>query len=412
MAGSIRGRLDCKSAAGGATTTIQTNRNVQAMYATIYNFLANHPNVSLVANHYGNSASGTYLAPPTNTRGIGYWDESTNFGYDAFSVWYFGSALHPWYLFLELPAQQGSTLPNGSKFLGSTAPGSLAPIGMSAAWALNGAGAVASPWAGGTAKAGADARADGSNNRWTDPGGGVWVLPRSNNLYGDNTTNKANSTSLVRIDGGGSGTSLCYNIWADDDSFCVAYDANDANVWSVAGIFRVTPRASLTYPRPYLMLTQTGSLPAVPTSSGGSTTGAADGGGVIMPTGHVGSLVRAWTTDRYATLQANANFQPGNVSGSSLYEEWAIKIAANEASTTNSYGLLGDVDSNMLREAYNVVAANTNVGATRIYLGSATTAAYKYSLKWDGSTTPRTYAGANDAAKRVGVQGAGTATAL
>lgn len=425
MAGNIRGRLDCKSAAGGANTTIQTARNTQAMFATIWNFLdamATAGRITRIASNYGNAASATNLAPPTNTRGVGYWDEAVNFGYDAFGVWRFDNALHPWYLFLELIPSQNNTLPSSSKIDGGTTLNSAA-IGISAAWGLDAGAAVASPWAGGTANAGADARANGTPARWVDPGGGLWVLPRSNMLYGDNVTARSNSCHLVNNSLTSAATSLCYNIWADDDSFLVAFDQNDANAWQVNGIVRMTPRAGLTYPRPYLMANlATGATywpwsPAFSNVIGSITATTPDLGGVIMPTGHTGSQCRGFGIDRLASIQGSVGQQPANVSGSLLYDEFSIKVAASETATTNAFGTLGEIDSAILREAYNVVSATTNGDpgagqATRIFLGSTTTAAYKASLKWNGTTAPRTYAGATDAIKRVGVQGANTATVL
>lgn len=413
MAGDIRARLDCLSAAGGANTTLQTNRNLQAMFTTIWNFLdamATAGRITRIASNYGNAASATNIAPPTNTRGIGYWDEAVNFGYDAFGVWRFDNAAHPFYLFLELAPTQNNAFPSASTIIGSTSYNG-AIIGISVAWGLNAGAAVASPWMGGTANAGADARANGSNVRWADPGGGLWVLPRSNMLYGNAVTNKGNSTTLVFPSGGaGAATNWAYNIWADDDSFIVANDQNNANYWQVAGLVRFTPRTGLTYPRPYCLGCLTANT-VPPWGTIGSVTAASDYGGAIMPDGYTGSPVRPFYTDRYA-CQTSTTYQPSNISGTNLYDEFSMKIVATEASTTNAYGVIGDIDTNFVREAYNIVSANTNTGLTRIFLGSSTTTTVKMSMKWDGSTTPRTYAGATDAIKRVGVQGTNTATVI
>ena len=413
MAGSIRARLDCLSSAGGANTTVQTNRNLQAMFATIWNFLDAMEaagRITRIASNYGNAASAAQIAPPTNTRGIGYWDEAVNFGYDAFGVWRFDNAAHPFYLFLELAPAQGNTLPNQSTILSSVNVFNSI-IGISVAWGLDGGGSPANPWLGGDANVGADARANGSNQRWGDPGGGLWVLPRSNMLYGGAVTNKNNSTSFVHAANSAAwATGVAYNIWADDDSFIVAYDGLNANAWSVNGSIRYTPRTGITHSRPYCLgCLNSGIYP--PWGTIGSTSTASDFGGILMPDGYTASPVRPFYTDRYA-FQTNTTYQPSNIISTNIYDEFSMKAVATEASTTNAYGLCGDIDSNMIREVYNIVSANTNPDKTRIFLGSATTATVKMSMKWDGTTIPRTYAGATDAIKRVGVQGTNTATVI
>jgi len=390
MAGTVRAKLDCRSTAGGASNAIITGRNLQAMFTTIWNLLDSHPNLTRIASNYGNASSATNIAPTTNSRGIGYWDESVNFGYDAFGVWRFNSALWPWYLFLELLPAQSNTISNSGQILGATSS-ALYYIGISAAWGVTAGGAAGNPWAGGTANAGADARA---TTRWTDPGGGVYVLGRSNSLYGTHATNKNNSLNLVRL--GSQNATLDWNVWVDDDSFLVSYDLGGGNAWATSGVVRYTPKSGLTVSRPYAMVTAGNadtSPPATATVIGSLAGNASADGGIIVPDGITGP-VRPFLIDRFANYQASTSYQPSNVSGTPLYDEFPVKaIVSAPLESTALVGEVGYLDPRIIREVYNVPTVNTKPDLSRVFLANTTTtAALKNSLPWDSSTAPRTFA--------------------
>lgn len=412
MAGTIRGRIDCLTSAAGGTTTIQGGRNVQAIFNTIWAFLDAHPNLTRISSYYGDAANHANIAAPTNVRGVGYWDEATNFGTNAFGVWRFNNAAWPWFLMIEFSSATGATLLNSSRMHATTTDSGLFVIGISAAWGKTGGGAAATTgvWGGGTANAGADARA---TTRWTDPGGGIYVLPRSNNLYGTDATNRNNSTRLVTLSTG-SGSPIAFNMWADDDSFMIAHDYGNANTWNASGVFRYVPRAGLTVARPYAMIVDTdggtAQLPWFALSGntanvfGGTAGNSANEGGAIMPDGIPAGPVRPIGLERYQ-VQSSTSFEPTSIDGTASYNEFSIPIwACAPSETTSAMGHLGKLDPVFVREVYNVSSADTNVAQTKAIFGGANALTnIKLVMPWDGVTTPRTYAGATDAIKRVGV---------
>lgn len=409
MAGTARGRIDCLTNATGANTQQQNARNCEAVFRTIWMFLDAHPGCSRIASYYGDATSPGTTAPPTNARGIGYWDEAVNFGRHAFGVWRFNNALWPWYLFLELTTAEGLTYPNGSFMKGLTTDQSNHRIGMSAAWGVTAGSAVGNPWAGGSANAGGDARANGGNARWVDPGGGVYVLPRSNNLYGTHTALKNNSADLYRANQSeGTGTGHAFGVVADDDSIVLFYDFANDNTWSVHGICRYVPRDGLACARPYCMFEQSNTLGFVGQNIYGSTAGTGAGeGGIIMPDAHsaIGAMVRPFAIDRMPA-QSSTTYEPNNVGGTAnVFSEYPYNLFVSATGeTVPSAGPIGKIDPAFLREVYNVGSMDTNAALTRAFPGYSTLlTTTKPSVPWNGITPPRTYAGATDAIKRQGV---------
>lgn len=368
MSGSIRGKVDVLINAGLGT------RNTQEFFKGLYDFLASHPNVDLVARNSG-------LA--SNAGDVGYWDESGPFTENAWAVFRMRETLErPYPVYLQIQ-WAGSTFG-----LSPGSPGSLNGITDSTAVGIQvaiGMGGDQNPWAG-TQTAGAvnDTRA---NPVWKNPAGGTdsYVYPRTNNAGGSFSASRASFTTISQP----SSITARYNILADDDTLIILMDPGDASAWRLyyAGIYDAHPSTGIQ--RAFCSFgSWQNTIPITAGSTFGLPTGTGAQGGLI----HAFAGVRGMMVDRMASM-LTSTLQPENLvnddSGFSMFPEHGVALASAEANLLgqSSSGFAGK--TGFYREVCNVGSGDSSADFLRAAFGSSTTTAIKVTVPWSGLAAPK-----------------------
>ncbi len=360
MSGTKRGSIEHRFHAGSG------QQNQRDCFVACVKFMDSHPGFTRIASSYGTGGTGFDYTGGPNAPGE-----------NAFAVWKATtSTLHYWVLIQWAFNEQFGQAGNGH-------PGSLSSstgqggYGIGIAVALDTTGT--SPWNGGTANAGADAK---GSPVWVANGGTLVVLPRSNGAGG---THAANREACHTIDQD-SPSDLRLQIVGDDDSLIFATDHTNAGKYdNFVYVGPYTPAAGVSAPKPLCMLglsfsgsdwqvtTDVGSLDnsTEPSGGGGAVASPADGPRIVR----LDRLAQVLTTEQ----------QPNGARGS-VNDELPVTIRLRDGQGAGTYGLLGTVP--LLGEIANLATHTGNSDLSRVVLGSATVGQVKVTIPWDGATTP------------------------
>lgn len=361
MAGTVRGKIDCKHASLSGLYV------GQEVFKNLYDLLNSHPNLTRKALYNGKVDA----IPGADGNGTGFWDAPNAFGTGAFAVFTWGTTgLRPFTFDMLIQwtgqAPDPAALPvfyNGV----ATSPYS-GEVGIAVAMSIGG-----DPWGGTTLNDGTDAK---SNPVWVLGGGSdLIVLPASNST--GRTHGVAKSNMAVLFNSGGISPPRV-SMLCDDDFFAFVMDINDAGTASVTTfVGPYTPDATLTVSRPMVLGYQSsGLLPA--DSAYLATYGGAVHTDSIMSGGHE-AVAWARSAPTWATLPGH---QPAEVTG--YRREVEFQVICSE---TTRREFLGIVPGDFMRYTNNLLGVNTNIAKTRAYFSSDT---HVMCLPWDGVTTPGT----------------------
>lgn len=378
MGGTIRGTIDAWTQ---ETTEFQDSSNI---FTTLFNAIEAHPNTTRIALQYGLGGTGT-----------NYWDVASPFGRNCFAVWRMntsGARAWPYYIMMQSANGDGSAATLGA------APGDpctqisgtsnvAGHVVMQVAVGING---DENPWNGSSANDGTDSKGgsaalpvggDGNGTVWRHPdagGSNVLVFPRSSSLGG---SENATMREAMAVYYSTTAVSQRYSIIMDDDSIWITSDPGGGGDVRHTCIGIINPHADLTVDRP-LVAFQMGNI--MPTSTIAETQG-----GVAFPdssdvvTGPVRNVridyPGAWT----AGSQPNPLFIP------SQYDLTPLTLRIEEPPINGIIGNFGASDG-FFQFCFDVPVNSTNIGKTRMVLGSATTGTWKPCMPWDGVTIPGT----------------------
>lgn len=359
MAGTVVGLVDIRGGTGGQSAAA----NNQELFVAIYNFL--NSKYTRIASNFG--ASGT---------GFDFFDGANPAGENAFAVFRANSASVPFNILLQWAdvSAFGTSPGNPGLLQGSTGDG----VGIMAAFREDGT----NPWAGGTANAGADAKAA---TVWSAGTSTLHVLGRSNTTGGTHATNKENTHLL--LDNSGTGTFLRVHCVGDDDGFMILSDNADDGSYQACYIGAYTPRSGLTVTYPLCMVINPNGFAFWGTTSSttfGSTTGntSAEGGMVgAIPSDDTRGLSLNYSLPSFETA-----FQPNGQAATPELDASDIGIMQREVHA----GLAGFLPSALVTAVFNVSNHEVNAAGTRAYMATTTVAALKWSIPWGGGSPPGT----------------------
>lgn len=413
MSGQVRGKIEC------AISAINRQDSAQVYFKNIYDFFSSHPNYTLIALQYGLTGSNL---PNSTTSGTGtnYYDQALSFGYNAFFVTRANAtAARPFDIYYLFQWGGSNNQTGANTIIGATigpgnpalAAGTQIPFDgnhncafVQAAIGIGGTGGSTlspnngNPWKGTQNGNGLDTKS--TLNVWgAPPGGGTgaMVFPRSNN--GNSPSNQQVGThQSIRQNGSiifssNSDTNpVRQNIVGDDDSWCLFVDFSDnGNYFFIYnGLFVPRPNTGQNIPYPFCSIASYNNIPIPFTDQ--SIYGAVAGndtqsGGIAMPsTGSVGQLqidvpVNNWLSD--------ANYNPDRQIAGTAYDEWPVWVGPFEPWPNPLSGYLGQI--HFMKLMYNVPTNDTKTDFSRIFIGSTTLAAQKWSVPWDAqnNTVPR-----------------------
>ena len=376
----VKGRIECRIQPTGYASG--------DFFVTLHNFLLNLPNCTRIACNFGSGGTGFDYADTNSGKVLG-----TN----AFYVFRFSSALIPFYVLVQMVTYNATGAAPGALAIAS--PGNLSNtlgaasnvgVCISIAQLLSGG----SPWAGGTANAGADAKGVAV---WTAGASTLISYPRVNSVGGTYATNCEGMMILnmmnvsasealpdLYINNGGSRIHLL----ADNENLMVLSDTGNNGSYSVFYFGRYQPRAGvgLTVQVPYFCCnnTNSGLDPIIPNSTvfGYTTqqtsTSLVDGG-VPHPT--VSNGVKVMTLD-YSTLFNNFLLSPNKIiSSPPRFDMQPVYIAMSEAPYN---ALLGT--SSFFRVGYGMPPNWTSPDKKLAAFGNGLVSSAKIIVPWDGVT--------------------------
>ena len=374
MAGNIWGLIESyTNTANVASNTRNIAAAILAAFEQGYN--AGAGPLDRVAHYAGAGSSG---------NGRGFVGSGNDVGHNGFFVYRIkpsGSRVYSIYVLVQWGTSTNSF---GS---GSSAPGlwlnsaKQGGVGIQYAVALTSGGADANPWAGGTAFAGADAKAA---TVWAPPGGGtLYVFPRSNATGGSHVTNKQNCASLVDVENGASANPLRVQVVGDDDNILIAVDAMDNNSYAVTLIGEMTLAEGVATPVKHAMVQ----------FAENNSVGYVDLGSTVGNNGAEGALV-GWNGTTYQTLMLrmvfdanylSATYQPNAQRVTPGFDRiTAIAMIANEAPYK---GLVGNL-AGFVGVVQNVAVHDRTSDYKLAVVGGGTALTdIKLALPWDGGST-------------------------
>jgi hypothetical protein len=366
MAGTVRGSIE-----HFITTT--TEAGTRDIFVSIVRFFDAHPQMVRIASQAGAGFVGTAsLALP------GYSGDADRSGDNAFGVWRWtqvGGAV----VYILVQWAYNSSL--------GTSPGNPAvgqeSYGVAWQFALRIDGL--SPWNGGTANAGADAK--NGTNVWVPGPSTLLVWPRANGPGGAGATVRQ-YLSIVSAFPSSAGTR--FHILSDNDALWAAIDVNGTGGYDNLHYFGpfmarsgVTLTANAAFAQFSLSSMETADIPG--TTLLGTTTGISSkegGASVIAADG-----VRSYKLASLAGLNDPLQSPNGYVSAWDIHD---LFLRMEDATSPTRFGTFGKIDPLMLSMVPRFTTHDTNVGKTKACLGSTALATYKFLFPWDGVTTPGT----------------------
>jgi hypothetical protein len=373
MSGQIRGKIECFLNEGNG------NNNAQAFFTSLYNFLAAHPNMTLIARNAGASQA---------AANVGYYDSATPFGNNAWAVFKAaatsgsgGPRNFDYYLLIQYAIAYGFGSAPGNPGLVINGTGNS--DGIVAIQAAIGVGGDGNPWKGTGATLGSNAK---GSPVWGAPTGGTFahVFPRSNNPGGSHATNRENCAYLFSQYQYYSPAKARAHLLADDDSLVIALDVDDANAYRLTYLGPFTARQGLALPYPLIMVsTGNNVLPFQVGQSYGPPQGNYwQEGGAVHRDNNIG--VRQIFMERLNNIVNSTLIQPNRIFATPQFDEFPVAFYIDESPFE---GYLGQLD--FVREVGNIATHDTSSDKLRMVVGSSTLSAVKMTIPWDGSTTPK-----------------------
>lgn len=386
MSGTFRGRIEIVLNEGSE------ERDTSGLFKNLFDILEAHPNTTRIALQYGTH---------TGTEGTDFWDGTNPFGTDAFAVYRMNtSAARTWTYYMMIQCNVTGVGPATSSFGSAPGdPGLCRSLGNTAKYVgvqvAVGVGGDNNPWNGTTNNDGTDSKAgsaanptgtDGTDNVWRVPasgGTGLGVLPASNSSeYAHNLTDAQLENMGDAIQD--PTANFRANIIMDDDNLWVLHDTNLGNAWQIFYVGLFTPIPGLTYPHPLMMIPRR-NIPM------GDTDALVERAGVLL-----GDLTRPHFADRIRWalsrgLWSNTSHQPNPLVTPAVHDARPLKIYSGGVNLGHARGFVGTWDSTP--EIYNAAVVDTPASLNECYFGSATTAATKLVIPWDGTTTPNSGSG-------------------
>ena len=398
MSGLVRGKIECVINAQGH------NRDTVAQQAfkNLYDFFVSHPNYTMIALQYGSSST-QVNGSTTSGTGVGFYDQAVSFGYNAFFVVRANATVarpyDVYYLFQWAGATNQSglaigTAPGapalGNGFSGYNNNTTYAGVSYQVAIGIGGSGGSAlspsngNPWKGSSSNNGTDTKPTTGPIFGAPAGGGTGVIifPRSNDNVGGHRLLTQNQGVIMWWNT--EPIQVRMHVIADDDNFVIATDIGDNESYSLSYSGLYTPRTSLSPTYPFCTLMAVNALPFNYTNTTvyGDTAGTSNlqGGIVQVLSGTVAQL----QLDHLTNFAQGADYWPNRQFNTTMFDELTIPIGIYEVGQANVSGYLGQID--FIREMYNVPTNAVKSDYSRIFLGSTTLAATKYSVPWDKET--------------------------
>ncbi len=330
--------------------------------------------------HLDANGIATVVATQTNNGGTGedFHDQTNPLGENSFIYTEFDQGVARFGILVQF-ADAGSfgASPGNPALLQDSA--SLDGIGIQMAWREDGT----SPWGGTTNDDGLDTK---GTPVWTAGGSTVHVFPRSNNPgppLGDHNTNKEN---MMRV-GADDATGFSRHHWvANENGLFTLSSVSDNSEYTASYLGRYTPRTGLAaLTQPYCAISHNAGSLMWDSGSGvlwGSTTGGTSFEGGIV--GRLSEGVARMSINFSPTAQDDVAYQPNQLIVPNEFEGSRLTVFQREVVSS----LCGYVDPELFFILYNSTANQTNAAASRAYLGTATQAARKWAINWDGGAPP------------------------
>jgi hypothetical protein len=354
MSGTLHGSID-------HNITTSAANGCRDVFAACVNYFDSR--FTRIASQKGSGYNGTGAI-------TGYTSDTNRSGDNAFGVWRWDRADGK-KLYILLQWQYNSSMGASPGNPGSPSQVNYGVV-IQFAMRLDGG----NPWNGTSANDGADTK--NGTNVWVDGGSTLVVWPRVNGPSGSSTT----KSGLMMLSS--YGTTTRFNIMSDDTSI-YWFTNHDAGPIDVIGFFApYTPRSSITPDLGYCCLAQNTSLPdfngLVGNTGGGGTH---EGGAVIAAADGVRSF-------KYMAIERlnSAIFEPNTLVSGSPFDLLDVYLRMEDSTSPAKYGLFGKLNVDDLAISYNYPNNDTNVGKTKIAIGSDVTLNYRWVFPWDGVTTP------------------------
>lgn len=355
-----------------STATQGTVQNAQqAAFTTLYNYFQQHVaagNATLHASNYGNGGTGFDFHDGANPSGENAWA--------VFEFLASASTKRTTDYYVLIQWADTTAFGNSPGNPGQIDRASTDGVGICVAYREGGG----SPWGGGTAAAGADAK---STPVWT--GTGLRVLKRTNvpshsglpagtdSVAMDDTTRIVDMATLHRL-----------SYIGDADMHMIMYDPNDtgATRFIMFGVY--DPLDNLNTVNPYFFFRQN-TTPEAATQFGvyNNTSGPAGGITGRDSTKDVVGGGLTWLDNgiQVAQLAPNHQFAP---QGASQYDAWPVYLYDWEG---NNRGVCGIIDPDFALQVWGPADRDTNAALTRVYFGYGSGNS-KWCILWDGVNTP------------------------
>lgn len=369
-----------------------------------------HLTASNVATLIAWNSGATCLSGSFNTRG--YWDETRMMGNGAHTVWKMHTSSTrnwEWYLYAQIVSgasanvAQSFNMPmSGYASTGGTLAGSSGNRGIliQAVLCTSGAAGTSSfnPWSG-SLSTGSDGSSTAGYPRWISGSTGLnqlYCLPRSNDLGGPATAVLQKANGVIFANMFVSTTTLQFNFIYDGDAMISFIDSSptaNLGTYGIGYVGAFEMRNSLTASgfgggrhgfAMYTQATPQANTMAVATTFGDLLgTATAQNGGISVPLGQMVSGSKNAIANTVATF-AGVTYQPNTITGQ--YDEFPIYIGAND---TPNVGLLGVLNTGLIKYAHNAKSEAVLADNSRAFLGgSVTQAEFKITVPWTGSRAP------------------------
>lgn len=359
---------DAKS--GFATNSTYDVRTAQEQFVRLIKFFDNCGacGITRIASHYGKSGTYTTSSPLISLNGAAfdYWDATNQAGCNAWAVYRFGNATVPFYMLIQWAIYTTTNFNFGDSpgNPGTHYDTSWGGVGIAFAMRQDGT----SPWAGGTANVGADAK---GATVWTPGTSNVFVWPRSCSPGGGGNSTRAHTMPLYLGSWSDSGlyTMIRTHVVVDENNVIIVTDYHGvcAPVYTYFG--KYTPQPGLTPPVPYFCI-RDANLPILQTGTGltygsiANNTSIGQDGGIAIPAPTATETVSGLFLDvpfNAANTSVNWNTSPVSGSGATFVETPLLLLSAE-----GSYlGLVGMSDT-FARQTYSQNYMSTMNNKSRV----------------------------------------------
>jgi hypothetical protein len=368
MSGTIVRKLDCKLSAAAV------NLENQEAFINCFNFfqqLVTAGHCTRIASQFGASGSG-----------FNYHDVASPAGENAFAVWRYGpaSTVGTFYVLLQWATASNFGTSPGNPGVANGVAG-FDGVGIAIAAKADGS----SPWNGGTANAGADAK---GSNVWT--GTGMHVLDRacsSHTTAGSFATNHENCLRVHRTPALNSAPRM--HLVGDADQFAILHSESDNGNYACFTAGRYAPRAGITPDLPLFALAHYVSGGGVWASATTNPYGTAAGTGSSREGGILGrqssTLVGVATLAEQADLMIST-LQPNNQISPTECDAFLPLLCYLESGEGGHVGTL--IDGNVIRYCFSPSNHELNADGSRARMGVSAANSLRYSLSWDGGAAP------------------------